>query len=35
MTLDGETIAVATFRADQVRHANADEIAHARPTAFG
>jgi hypothetical protein len=33
MTLDGETIAVSTFRADQVRQANADEIAHARPMA--
>ncbi len=35
MTLDGETIAVSTLRADQVRQAHADEIAHARPTAFG
>lgn len=33
MTLDGETIAVSTLRADQVRRANADEIAHARPIA--
>lgn len=31
MTLDGETIGVSTLRADQVRQANADEIAHARP----
>lgn len=33
MTLDGETIAIATLRADQVRQAHADEIAHARPIA--
>lgn len=33
MTLDGETIAVSTLRADQVRRAHADEIAHARPIA--
>jgi hypothetical protein len=33
MMLDGETIAVTTLRADQVRQAHADEIAHARPTA--
>ena len=33
MTLDGETIAVFTLRADQVRQAHADEIAHARPIA--
>jgi len=33
MTLDGETIAVSTLRADQVRQAHADEIAHARPIA--
>jgi len=31
MTLDGDTIAVSTLRADQVRQAHADEIAHARP----
>jgi hypothetical protein len=30
MTLDGETIAVATLRADQVRAVQHDEIAHAR-----
>ena len=35
MTLEGETIAVSTLRADQVRQAHSDEIAHARPTAFG
>ena len=29
MTLDGETIGVSTPRADQVRQAHADEIAHA------
>lgn len=33
MTLDGETIAVSTLRADQVRQSHADEIAHARPIA--
>lgn len=33
MTLDGETIAVSTLRADQVRQAHADESAHARPMA--
>jgi len=33
MTLDGETIAVTTLRADQVRQAHAAEIAHARPIA--
>lgn len=33
MTLDGETIAISTLRADQVRRAHADEIAHARPIA--
>jgi hypothetical protein len=33
MTLDGQTIAVSTLRADQVRQAHADEIAHARPIA--
>ena len=33
MTLDGETIGVSTLRADQVRQAHADEIAHARPMA--
>lgn len=33
MTLDGETIAVPTLRADQVRQAHADEIAHAGPIA--
>lgn len=30
MTLDGKTIAVATLRAEQVRAAQDDEIAHAR-----
>ena len=30
MTLDGETIAVATLRAEQVRAVQLDEIAHAR-----
>ena len=30
MTLDGETIAVATLRAEQVRPVQHDEIAHAR-----
>ena len=30
MTLDGETIAVATLRAEQVRAVQHDEIAHAR-----
>lgn len=30
MTLDGETIAVATLRAEQVRTVQHDEIAHAR-----
>ncbi len=30
-TLGGETIAVATLRATQVRPADPDEIAHARP----
>ena len=29
-TLDGETIAVSTLRADQVRPVHHDEIAHAR-----
>ena len=33
MTLDGETLAVATLRADQVRAVQHDEIAHARPIA--
>ena len=33
ITLDGETIAVATLRADQVRAVQHDEIAHARPIA--
>ncbi|MFM7520620.1 MAG: hypothetical protein ACKO9B_09160 [Planctomycetota bacterium] len=33
MTLEGETIALSTLRADQVRQAHADEIAHARPMA--
>jgi len=33
ITLDGETIAVSTLRADQVWQAHADEIAHARPIA--
>jgi hypothetical protein len=28
MTHDGETIGVSTLRADQVRQAHADEIAH-------
>ena len=35
MTLDGEPIAVSTLRADQVRQAHADEIAHARPIEKG
>lgn len=35
MTLDGETIGVSTLRAEQVRQAHADEIAHARPMAKG
>lgn len=30
MTLDGETVAVATLWADQVRAVQHDEIAHAR-----
>ena len=30
MMLDGETIAVATLRAEQVRAVQHDEIAHAR-----
>jgi hypothetical protein len=33
MTLDGETIAVSTLRADQVRVVYHDEIAHARSIA--
>jgi hypothetical protein len=33
MTLDGETIAVATLRAEQVRAVKHDEIAHARSIA--
>jgi len=33
MTLDGETIAVSTLRADQVRVVHHDEIAHARSIA--
>ena len=33
MTLDGETIAVSTLRADQVRGVHHDEIAHARSIA--
>jgi len=33
MTLDGETIAVATLRAEQVRAVQHDEIAHARSIA--
>jgi hypothetical protein len=33
MTLDGATIAVSTLRADQIRQAHAEEIAHARPIA--
>ncbi len=33
MSLDGETLAVATLRADQVRSVQPDEIAHARPIA--
>ena len=33
MTLDGETIAVATLRAEQVRPVQRDEIAHARSIA--
>jgi hypothetical protein len=31
MTLEGETIAVVTSRASQVRPVGAEEIAHARP----
>jgi hypothetical protein len=33
MTLDGETIAVATLRAEQVRPTQHDEIVHARSIA--
>jgi hypothetical protein len=33
MTLDGETIAVATLRGEQVRAVQHDEIAHARSIA--
>jgi hypothetical protein len=33
MTLDGETIAVATLRGEQVRAGQHDEIAHARSIA--
>ena len=33
MTLDGETIAVSTLRADQVRVVHHDEISHARSIA--
>jgi Domain of unknown function (DUF4926) len=33
MTLTGNTIAVVTLLADQVRQATKDEIAHARPVA--
>ena len=33
MTLDGETIAVATLRAEQVRPVQRDEITHARSIA--
>jgi len=33
MTLDGETIAVVTLRAEQVRAVQHDEIAHARSIA--
>ena len=33
MTLDGETIAVSTLRADQVRVVHHDEIAYARSIA--
>lgn len=33
MTLDGETIAVASLRAEQVRPVQHDEIAHARSIA--
>ena len=33
MTLDGETIAVATLRAEQVRPVQHDEISHARSIA--
>ena len=33
MTLDGETIAVATLRAEQVRAVQHDEIAHTRSIA--
>jgi hypothetical protein len=33
ITLDGETIAVATLRAEQVRPVQHDEISHARSIA--
>jgi hypothetical protein len=33
MTLDGDTVAVATLRAEQVRAVQHDEIAHARSIA--
>jgi hypothetical protein len=33
MTLDGETIAVATLRGEQVRAVQHDEITHARSIA--
>jgi hypothetical protein len=33
MTLDGDTVAVATLRAEQVRPVQHDEIAHARSIA--
>ena len=33
MTLDGDTIAVTTLRAEQVRPVQDDEIAHARSIA--
>ena len=33
MTLDGETIALATLRAEQVRPVQHDEISHARSIA--
>ncbi|MBM4038373.1 MAG: DUF4926 domain-containing protein [Planctomycetes bacterium] len=34
MTLDGETVAVATLRASQVRPVSRREMTHARPLAF-
>lgn len=34
VTLDGETVAVVTLLADQVRAINRHEIAHARPVVW-